>query len=100
MLQVIRRVLPICQDITYSFCFTEAETEIHKIKDDSKIIIQTNLDRRGLRPIPIICHLLDPPLSCYRLPLSIHILQLFLFVSLFQKTLEKIFMIFVPSSVM
>jgi hypothetical protein len=53
--------LPNCQDITYLFCFTGAETEIHKIKDDSKIIMQTNLDRRGLRPIPIICHLLDPP---------------------------------------
>jgi hypothetical protein len=36
-LQVIRSVLPICQDIAYSFCFTGAETEIHKIKDDSKI---------------------------------------------------------------
>jgi hypothetical protein len=23
--------------------------------------MQTNLDRHGLRPIPIICHLLDPP---------------------------------------
>jgi hypothetical protein len=23
--------------------------------------MQTNLDRRGLRPIPIICHCLDPP---------------------------------------
>jgi hypothetical protein len=25
--------------------------------------MQTNLDRRSLRPIPIICHLLDPPPS-------------------------------------
>jgi hypothetical protein len=55
MLQIIR------QHIAYSFCFTGAEMEIHKIKDDSKIIRQTNLDRSGLRPIPIICHLLDPP---------------------------------------
>ncbi len=61
MLQVIRRVVPIRQDIVYSFCFTGAETEIHKIKDNSKIIMQTNLDRCGLRPIPIICHCLDPP---------------------------------------
>ena len=53
--------MPNCQDITYLFCFTGAETEIHNIKDDSKIIRQTNLDRHGLRPIPIICHLLDPP---------------------------------------
>jgi hypothetical protein len=60
-LQIIRRVVPIRQDIAYSFCFTGAETEIHKIKENSKIIMQTNLDRRGLRPIPIICHCLDPP---------------------------------------
>jgi hypothetical protein len=71
-LQVIRRVLLISQDITLSFCFTGAETEVHKIKDDSKIIRLTNLDRRGLRPIPIICHLLDPPLSRYRLPLKLY----------------------------
>ncbi len=36
-LQVIRSVLPIRQDIAYSFCFSGAETEIHKIKDDIKI---------------------------------------------------------------
>jgi hypothetical protein len=29
--------LPNGQDIAYSFCFTGAETEIHKIKDDGKI---------------------------------------------------------------
>ena len=46
-LQVIRRVLPNRQDITYSYCFTGAETEIHKIKDDGKIERETNLDRRG-----------------------------------------------------
>ncbi len=46
-LQVIRRVLPICQDITYSFCFTGAETEKHKIKDDGKIERETNLDHCG-----------------------------------------------------
>jgi hypothetical protein len=46
-LQVIRRVFPIRQDITYSFCFTGAEMEIHKIKDDGKIERETNLDRRG-----------------------------------------------------
>jgi hypothetical protein len=70
--QIIRRVLPIRQDIAYSFCFTGAETEIHEIKDDSKIIGQTNLDRRGLRPIPIICHLLDPP--SFSLPTTINYL--------------------------
>jgi hypothetical protein len=31
-----------------------------KLKDDSKIKRQTNLERRGPRPIPIICHLPDP----------------------------------------
>jgi hypothetical protein len=46
-MQIIRRVLPIRQDITYSFCFTGAETEIHKIKDDGKIERETNLDCRG-----------------------------------------------------
>jgi hypothetical protein len=60
-LQVIRHVLPIRQDIAYLFCFTGAETEIHKIKDDRKIIRQTNLDHHGLGPIPIVCHLHDHP---------------------------------------
>ncbi len=50
-LQVIRRVLPIRQDIAYSFCFIGAETEIHKIKDDSKIDREKNIDRRGPRQI-------------------------------------------------
>jgi hypothetical protein len=36
-LQIICRVVPIRQDIAYSFCFTGAETEIHKIKDNSKL---------------------------------------------------------------
>jgi hypothetical protein len=60
MLQVIRRILFIRQDIAYSFCFTGAERKINKIKVDSKIIRQTNLDLRVLRPIPIICHLILP----------------------------------------
>ncbi len=46
-LQIIRRVVPIRQDIAYSFCLTGAETEIHKIKDDGKNERETNLDRRG-----------------------------------------------------
>jgi hypothetical protein len=46
-LQVIRSVLPIRQDIAYSFCFTGAETEIHKIKDDSIIYREKNINRRG-----------------------------------------------------
>ncbi len=33
----IRRVLPIRQDITYWFCFTGAETEIHKIKTTAEL---------------------------------------------------------------
>ena len=46
-LQVIRRVLPIGQDIAYSFYFTGPAMEIHKIKDDSKIDREKNIDRRG-----------------------------------------------------
>jgi hypothetical protein len=57
----IRRVLPIRQDITYWFCFTGAETEIHKIKDDSKINREKNIDRRGQRHIVNVWHLSDPP---------------------------------------
>ncbi len=49
--QEIRRVLPICEVIAYWFCFTEAETEIHKIKDNSKIKREKNIDRRGQRHI-------------------------------------------------
>ncbi len=43
-----------------------------KIKDDSKLKRETNLDRHGLsslRPIPNVCHLPDPLGSNYRLPL-------------------------------
>ncbi len=53
----IRRVLPIRQDITYWFCFTGAETEIHKIKDDIKIKIEKNINRRGQRHIVNFWHL-------------------------------------------
>ncbi len=60
-LQVIRSVLPIRQDIAYSFCFTAAETEIHKIKDDSKIDREKNIDRRGPSQIGTVWHILDPP---------------------------------------
>jgi hypothetical protein len=42
-----QRFLPIRQDIAYSFCFTGAETEIHKIKDDSKTDREKNIDRHG-----------------------------------------------------
>jgi hypothetical protein len=47
--QEIRRVLPICQGIAYLFCFTGAETEIHKIKDNSKIMREKNINRHGQR---------------------------------------------------
>ena len=60
-LQVIRSVLPIRQDIAYSFCFTGAETEIHKIKDDSKIDREKNIYRRGPSQIGTVWHILDPP---------------------------------------
>jgi hypothetical protein len=42
---------------------------VHKIKDDSKIIRLTNLDRRGQRSIPITSHLLDArPSHSFTLP--------------------------------
>ncbi len=54
-------ILPIRQDITYWFCFTGAETEIHNIKDDSKIKRQTNLHRCGPNQIGTDWHISDPP---------------------------------------
>ncbi len=45
-----------------SFCITGAETEISKIKDDSKIDRETNLDRRGLSQIGTDWHIPDPPI--------------------------------------
>ncbi len=55
-----------------AFCLIVRTSPIHfallgrkrkyiKSKTTAKLVRQTNLDRRGLRPIPIICHLLDPP---------------------------------------
>ncbi len=38
-----------------------AETEIHNIKDDSKIKREKNIDRRGQRHIGSVWHLPDPP---------------------------------------
>ncbi len=61
MLQVIRRVLSIPQDIASSFCFTGAETEIHQIKDNSKINREKNIDRRGPRQIGTDWHISDHP---------------------------------------
>jgi hypothetical protein len=46
-----------------------AETKIHKIKDNSKIKREKNINRRGQRHIGNVWHL--PLLSRYRLPLSI-----------------------------
>ncbi len=73
----IRRVLPIRQDITYWLCFTGAETEIHKIKDDSKIKREKNIDRRGQRHIVNFWHLSDPP--SFSLPTTFK-LNLFTFI--------------------
>ena len=72
MLQVIRHVLPIRQDITYSFCFTGAETEMHKIKDDDKIEREMNLDRRGPSQMGQFDTFQTPLLSHCRLPLRDH----------------------------
>jgi hypothetical protein len=55
------RVSPIRQDITYWFCFTGAETEKHKIKDNSRINREKNIDRRGPRQIGTIWHIPDTP---------------------------------------
>jgi hypothetical protein len=55
-----------------AFCLIVRTSPIHfallgrkqkyiKSKTTAKLVRKTNLDRRGLRPIPIICHLLDPP---------------------------------------
>ncbi len=61
LLNPLCRVLPIRQDFTYCFCFTGAETEIHKIKDDSKMNREKNIDRRCQRHIVNVWHLSDPP---------------------------------------
>ncbi len=53
--------LPILPDITYWFFFTGAETEIHKIKDNSKINREKNINRRGQRHIVNVWHLPDHP---------------------------------------
>ncbi len=54
-------VSPIRYDITYWFCFTGAETEIHKIEDDSKIKREKNINCLGQRHIVNVWHLSDPP---------------------------------------
>jgi hypothetical protein len=46
-LQVIRPVLPIRQDIAYSFCFTGAKRIYIKSKTTAKIDREKNIDRRG-----------------------------------------------------
>ncbi len=78
----LHRVLPIRQDITYWFCFTGAETGICKIKDDSKIKRQTNLDRHRPSQIGTDWHISDPLLSPCRLPLK-HVLQYQKYVRIF-----------------
>jgi hypothetical protein len=60
-LQIICPVVPIRQDIAYSFCFTGAEREIHKNKDDGKIERETNLDRRGPSQIGTVGHIPETP---------------------------------------
>ncbi len=55
-------VSPYQQNNAYSFCFTGAETEIDKIKDDGKIERETNLDRRGPRQIGTVWRIPDPPI--------------------------------------
>ncbi len=64
------RVLPIRQDITYWFCFTGAETEIHKIKDDSKINRKEHRSPRSKDILWTFGTFPTPLLSHYRLPLT------------------------------
>ncbi|MFN9901833.1 MAG: hypothetical protein ACK55Z_24225, partial [bacterium] len=78
-LQIIRRVVPIRQDIAYSFCFTGAETEIHKIKDDSEIKREKNLNRRGRDILRMFYTFPNPLLSRCRLPLKFRNQERFLF---------------------
>jgi hypothetical protein len=80
MLQVIRRVLSIRQDIAYSFCFTGAETEIHKIKEDSKMNREKNIDRHGRDKLGQIDRFLTPLLSGCRLPLKGQCHEIFCFL--------------------
>jgi hypothetical protein len=77
----IPRVLPIRQDITYWYCFTGAETEIHKIKDDIKIKREKNINRRGQRHIVNVWHLSDPP--SFSLPTTFKVW--FFFIQLHQQ---------------
>jgi len=58
---ISRAFSPNWYDNAYSFCFTGAETEIDKIKDDGKIYRETNPDRRGPRQIGTVWHIPDPP---------------------------------------
>ena len=61
MYSIVCCVLPVHEDIAYSFWFYLAEMEIHQRKDDGKIKPQKNIDCHGPRPISIGCHLPDPP---------------------------------------
>ena len=61
MLQIIRRAVPIRQDIAYYLCFTVAETEILKIKDDINTKSLTILDHHGPTHIENVCHFSGPP---------------------------------------
>ncbi len=53
--------MPIREDIAYSFCFTGAETEIDKIKEEGEIDGEKNINHRGLRQIGTDWHIPDPP---------------------------------------
>jgi hypothetical protein len=65
--RTVRRDLPIRQNIAYWFCFTGAETEINKIKDDGKIKRRKNLYRRGPRQFLSFATFPTPLHSRYRL---------------------------------
>ena len=87
----ICRVLPIRQDITYWFCFTGAETERHKIKDEIKIKREKNINRRGQRHIVNVWHLSDPPSFSLPTTFNIQIPTLLHFEKAFWKICQHFF---------
>jgi hypothetical protein len=54
----------------YWFGWSEQDREIELIKNGGQFKRLKDIYHNGPRPIPVICHLSDPPLSHYPLPLS------------------------------
>ncbi len=71
-LQVFAAFCLIVRTSPVHFALLGRKRKYIKSKTTAKLVRQTNLDRRGLRPIPIICHLLDPP--SFSLPTTFKVL--------------------------